>query len=164
MDMSEEVIELVTHMIICKVKATQAQRGHHWHFWSVFKGNPSWFLFFSFFYPARQERCKKNGEGFNLCQNPGFLIQVPLKQKRRSNVMFSLFTARVTSLPGHQHKSAFSFQGRILDCVYFWRPSFITMSSSLTWSLYQANQFLFSKKELHRGPKAWMWKLKFRAV
>ena len=156
MDMSEEVIKLLTCVIICKVKATQAQRVHHWHFWSVFKGNPSWFLFFSFFYPARQERCKKNGEGFNLCQNSSFLIQVPRKHKRRSNVMFSIFTAGVTSLPGHQHKSTFSFQGRILDCVYFWRPSFIIMSSSLILSSYQANQYLFNMKELHWGPKAWV--------
>lgn len=149
MDMSEEVIKLGTRTIICKVKATQAQIAHHWPFWSVFKGNPSWFLFFL----PRQERCKRNGEGFNLCQTPNFLIQVPLKQERRSNAMFSLFTARVFSLPGHQHKSTFPFQGCISDCVYFWKPSFIIMSSSPTWSLCQAHQFLLSTKELCGDPR-----------
>lgn len=66
--------------------------------------------------------------------------------------MFSLFTARVVSLPGHLHKSTFPFQGWILDCVYLWKPSFIIMRSSPTWSLRQANQFLLSTKELRWGP------------
>lgn len=85
--------------------------------------------------------------------NPPTFSFIPLKQKRRSNVMFSLFTARVVSLPGHQHTSTFPFQGCSLDCVYFWKPSFIVMSSSLTWSVCQANQFLFSTKELRCGPR-----------
>ena len=67
--------------------------------------------------------------------------------------MFSLFAARVVSLPGHQRKSTFPFQGCILDCVCFWKPSFIITSSFPTWSLRQANPFLLSTKELHWGPR-----------
>lgn len=66
--------------------------------------------------------------------------------------MFSLFAAKVVSLPRHQHKST-SFQGCILECVYFWKPSSIIMSSSSTWSICGANQFLLSTKEPHGGSR-----------
>lgn len=142
MDMSEEVIKVVSQIILCKVKATEAPTAHCWPFWGVFKGNASWFLF-----SPRQRGARKMKKGLTFVKSPTFSFRF-LSSKREGQMSCFLFHSQGSFSPRTSAEVGFSFPGLHFRLWDTWMPPFIIMSVSWTWSLCQHTNSIFMERNL----------------